>query len=567
VAPTAAEGGRAELTVEQILAWADAHHAAHGAWPEAGFRSGGGLVDAAPGETWNGINYALAMGLRGLPGDSSLAELLAEHRGLPAPDLGPKALAEKLWAWEQEHFPTRGPRIRIGKKLKPSLPPRSIPQILAWADAHHAATAEWPNARSGKVRDACDENWRTIDKHLRTGCRGLPGGQSLARLFAEQRGVRNCHSQKPLTIEQILGWIDAHHAAHGHWPRLASGPVDGAPGETWAGINIALRKGLRGLPGGTTLARLLIEHRGPDAHSRPRALTVEQVLAWAAAFRAAHGRWPRVGEGAVDGAPGETWNAIHLSLERGLRGLPAGLSLARLLARERGHRNLSALPRLTIEQILAWADAYHAAHGRWPTACSGPITGAPGETWRAVSLAMYNGGRGLSQGVTLPQLLQQYRGHRNISALPRQTIEQILAWADAYHGAHGRWPTNKSGPIASAPGESWAEIDDALSKGRRGLIGGTTLARLLAQHRGHRYRLAPPALTLDQIVGWAEAHHAAHGRWPHSESGPISGAPGETWAMINYALVQGRRGLAGGATLARLLAAHRRASQPVRERP
>ena len=36
-----------------------------------------GEVAGAPGESWKAINYALAIGVRGLPGDSSLAELLA----------------------------------------------------------------------------------------------------------------------------------------------------------------------------------------------------------------------------------------------------------------------------------------------------------------------------------------------------------------------------------------------------------------------------------------------------------------------------------------------------------
>ena len=108
-----AVGDRPELTVAQILAWADAHHAAHGAWPEVRLLAGLGPVDGVPGESWKAINYALAMGQRGLPGDSSLAELLAEHRGIPLPDMGPRALADKIWAWEQEQFPDQGTRRRI----------------------------------------------------------------------------------------------------------------------------------------------------------------------------------------------------------------------------------------------------------------------------------------------------------------------------------------------------------------------------------------------------------------------------------------------------------------------
>jgi hypothetical protein len=64
----------------------------------------------------------------------------------------------------------------------------------------------------------------------------------------------------PLTVEQILTWIDAHKAATGIWPKQKSGPVSGTD-ETWAGINAALSRGKRGLPGGSSLAHLIKEHR------------------------------------------------------------------------------------------------------------------------------------------------------------------------------------------------------------------------------------------------------------------------------------------------------------------
>ena len=35
-----------------------------------------------------------------------------------------------------------------------------------------------------------------------------------------------------------------------------SGPIAEAPGETWKSVDLALRYGYRGLPGGASLARL-----------------------------------------------------------------------------------------------------------------------------------------------------------------------------------------------------------------------------------------------------------------------------------------------------------------------
>jgi hypothetical protein len=69
----------------------------------------------------------------------------------------------------------------------------------------------------------------------------------------------------------ILSWADRHRRRWGEWPTARSGPVDVAPRETWSALNAALRLGLRGLPGGDTLAHLLREKRGVCKRAgRPR---------------------------------------------------------------------------------------------------------------------------------------------------------------------------------------------------------------------------------------------------------------------------------------------------------
>lgn len=137
-------------------------------------------------------------------------------------------------------------------------PPLTIPQILAWADAHHRRTGEWPKIKSGSVCEAADESWKRINQALYHGLRGLPGGSSLRRLLAEQRGFWS-----RLTLEQILAWADAHWERMGEWPSVNSGAVRGVVGYTWQAIDKALRQGFRGLPSGSSLAKLLDEQRGP----------------------------------------------------------------------------------------------------------------------------------------------------------------------------------------------------------------------------------------------------------------------------------------------------------------
>ena len=360
------------MTIPEILAWADEHRRLTGRWPRFNSEPKGLPI----GETWVAIQSALSKGMRGLEGGSSLAQLLAEHRGL------------------------RGP-------LTPE-------RILAWADAHHAATGRWPTRTSGRVRGVEGENWRAIDYALLLGRRGLPEGSSLPRLLAESRPMRNVHTLPRLTLEQVLAWADAYHAKTGRWPRGRSGPVADAPGETWSAVEAALVQGLRGLPGGTTLAQLLAERRGAPAIQTSRPLTVDQILAWADAHHAATGHWPVEDSGPVSEAPGETWRRISMALNKGHRGLPAGSSLARLLAERRGRETPRALPRLTIKQIRAWARAHRSATGRWPTPQSGPVARRrpPAKPGRRSILRCAADTAGCRRGQSLARILRPARPRR-----------------------------------------------------------------------------------------------------------------------------------------------------------
>jgi hypothetical protein len=68
--------------------------------------------------------------------------------------------------------------------------------------------------------------------------------------------------RKPLSVEQILAWADAHYQRTGRWPHAGSGFIPEAPGVTWSAVHQALNAGRWGLPGGDTLANLLDRHRG-----------------------------------------------------------------------------------------------------------------------------------------------------------------------------------------------------------------------------------------------------------------------------------------------------------------
>ncbi len=217
-----------------------------------------------------------------------------------------------------------------------------------------------------------------------------------------------------------------------------------------------------------------------DRQNRSKPLGVDQILQWADAFFAEHGEWPMCSSGPVAGT-NTTWSAINDRLRGGLRGLPGGGSLAKFLQKHRGVRVGRTPPALSEDQVLAWADAYFAAHRKWPVRASGPIAGTR-ENWSAIASAMHKGGRGFRRGSSLSQLLAQRRGVRNAASLPPLNEERILAWAKAHFKATSRWPIDRSGAIAESPGDTWCAVNQALSKGRRGLDGDSSLARLLRKH-------------------------------------------------------------------------------------
>jgi hypothetical protein len=76
---------------------------------------------------------------------------------------------------------------------------------------------------------------------LKWGYRGLKGGVLLAGLLARELGVRNRTNLPALTTAQVVGWAKAHHRCTGDWPTKASGAIGGVPGETWHGVDLALR--------------------------------------------------------------------------------------------------------------------------------------------------------------------------------------------------------------------------------------------------------------------------------------------------------------------------------------
>ncbi len=305
-----------------------------------------------------------------------------------------------------------------------------------------------------------------------------------------------------------------------------------------------------------------------DEFMRRPELSIPQILRWVDDFHARTGRWPKQRDtGRIAGSLGETWSAVNQALIKGLRGFPGGSSLPRLLAERRGVRNRGCLPRFTERQVLAWADAHHRRTGKWPNHESGAISQAPGETWLAVAQALRGGIRGLPGGTTLARFLTKHRNVPNHLALPRFTVKQVLAWADAYHRRHRRWPKRHSGAILEAPTESWGRVNTALIQGNRGFAGRSSLSKLLAKYRRVKGRIVLPKLRIRDILAWADHHFRRTGFSPTARSGRILAAPNRTWGAVHQALHAGWRGFPGGDSLSRLLLRHGRSAKARTGRP
>ena len=76
-------------------------------------------------------------------------------------------------------------------------------------------------------------------------------------------------SGPPLTVAGILADADKFYTLHGRWPTtVEKTPVPDKPHECWNTYSSALRVGTRGLPGGSSLYKLLRESRCPGPMTR-----------------------------------------------------------------------------------------------------------------------------------------------------------------------------------------------------------------------------------------------------------------------------------------------------------
>jgi hypothetical protein len=183
-----------------------------------------------------------------------------------------------------------------------------------------------------------------------------------------------------------------------------------------------------------------------------------------------------------------------------------------------------------------------------------------GGHWSAVNAAIQTGHRGCPAVPPWPASWPPAGVSGTARPWPPLTVRQIQRWADAHRKRTGTWPHHHAelGAITGSNAEPWLGVDSALRAGARGFPGGSSLARVRAEHRGVRNTPDLPPLTPSYCLAWADFHERT-GRWPRQKDWrePIPAPDGGTWGNVNQAVALALRGLPGGSSLFDRLAAPR----------
>jgi len=292
-------GGKPSLTIVKIQAAITAFHKDQGTHPNE--KSGDATAYFGYPETWSAVQAAAYHGVRGLPGGSTLITI-AREMGLVKgkPPLNMPLVKKAISSFYKEHgihpngasgdatayfgySETWGAVQSALKKGYRGLPGgKTLVEVAIQMGLHqkrepltkailrraiHKFYDEHgfpPTAESGDATAyfGYQVMWRTIDSCIRYGNRGLSKGGSLAQVVRDMK----LRLVKPPLSEEIVGQaISSFRSDHGKIPHEKSGDATAYFGypETWSAVGSCCRLGLRGLPGGTTLAKMAKRRSSP----------------------------------------------------------------------------------------------------------------------------------------------------------------------------------------------------------------------------------------------------------------------------------------------------------------
>ena len=303
--------------------------------------------------------------------------------------------------------------------------------------------------------------------------------------------------------------------------RLSGPTVQAAPDQTWGAIDQALRQGRRGLPGGSSLGRLLVQHRGPEARWQPPRLTVELILAWADQHFARTGDWPTENSGAIPETPGDTWSKIELCFARRAAGCrkrtrwaPSGRPSGEAASRRStalDHRQIAPGPMPITPPPADGPQSTPAPSSM----CRDDLDEHPlcALSWESGSARRHDALPGARRPQATAQTPTDARADPDLGRGPSEGHRRL---------ARRRVRSDRRGPRRDLVQHQQVPAPRASRTRRR-----TSLVRALGRRSNPVIRRTHTKLTVTQILAWADAHHAATGKWPSQYSGLIPEAPGD----------------------------------------
>lgn len=564
--------------------------------------------------TWLGVSVALSCGLSDCE-PMSLNQFQHTVIDRPAQPRLPRLIQQKPTAPRRRRTRSKHARHKAGRG-RTGLGPhrlRSSPdvrghagiltesQLVTWIALFHEKESRYPSCKDrivwektdpGTWRQVRHETWQALDTALARGRRGLNAwrGASLAQ-FRRAHGLH-----RDLTAQRLVDWIRAFREKMSRWPKQTDKVVwerrDGqwhrVRRETWAGINLALRGGTRGLRDwkGTGLLSFRRKHGLID---EARDLRDAEVTSWMQEFHRRQGQWPTGRdktvwipdtEGGWKKSPSLTWRRIDESLQR-RRACGARTTLGRLKKKQ----GLGQRLQFSAARVERWIRLYHEKESHWPTPRSIEVWDQDGATqawsvvtgltWAEIEGALLRGTRGLEalRGSSLEKFRYRRRLGEPLSA------KQILLWAHCFKRKTARYPRRtdthvwEPDPLQHwriVAEWTWTQINRALSQNYLGRGQPASLAELLLSGQLVDEG-APPKddrrLTPQKIHQWLTTFESREGRWPtyqdrevleEIEPGVLVCVVGENWKALSEAMVLGLRGLTElkGTRLTQFRAAH-----------
>lgn len=409
----------------------------------------------------------------------------------------------------------------------------SIEQLRQAVEAYRRAHGRFPIADDEQALP--DLAWKTIDRRLRDGHRGLPGATSLSKWLDETYPAERYVA--PYSSASMRAWVVAHREANGGaFPHVASGEIPGA-NRTWMDVNDALRKRQLAFTKCGSLSAWLDDQFPLDRKRKAALLTADLIINLVEAYRAEHdGAFPYRESGKVAGL-NMTWTQLDNALRQG------GKSLAKWL----GSRYPDYV-EVSEQRLRAWVDEYACANARaLPSLASGEIAGT-GWTWAQVDRAFRRGEWRWAPADSLSAWLD--------ATFPTERIlapANVRAWVESHVAMHGCFPTKESTtPVAPESAWTWPRINSAMIAGSYRWPEKTTLAAWLDRQYPECRVLSPRNLN-----AWLAGYAAAHGHYPTRHSlEPATHGAHWNWFEIDKALRRETAGWRGRTTLSEWIEAH-----------